>query len=157
MSLKRFPSPLDGADAVHVGMFDWVPRGVPVSTSDQIWLHISPGLDVAQGEFSGPLSNCGLVCNTKQLFFSLCVFEWSDCFLWLLKFIFFLFCSFCTILIQGHFQEISWSQLPAGSLSPPSPGVFTTSRSLPEGDDQPCSVVHFSWYAFVSVTNLDYP
>ena len=94
---------------------------------------------------------------TKQLYFSLCVFEWSNCFLWLLKFIFLLFCSFCTILIQGHFQEISWSQLPAGSLSPPSPGVFTTSRSLPEGDDQPCSVVHFSWYAFVSVTNLDYP
>ena len=92
---------------------------------------------------------------TRQLVFSLRVFEWS--FSWLLKLIFLLFCFFLTILIQGHFQEISWSQLPAGSLSPPSPGVFTTSRSLPEGDDQPCSVVHFSWYAFVSVTNLNYP
>ena len=77
MSLKRFPPPLDGADAVYVGRFDWVPWGVPVPTSDQIWLHISPGLDVALGEFSGPLSNCGLVCNKTAIFFSLCFWvEW---------------------------------------------------------------------------------
>ena len=80
---------------------------------------------------------------TRQLVFSLRVFEWIFFVASKVNFPPFLFLP--TILIQGHFQEISWSQLPAGSLSPPSPGVFTTSRSLPGGDDQPCSVVHFSW------------
>ena len=144
MSWKRFPSPLDQADAVHFGRFDWVPtkRSAcsdvrPNLTSYQPWFRC------LAGEFSGPLSNCGLVCN-KTAIFSLCVFEWSYCFLWLLKLISLLFCFLLTILNQGHFQEISWSQLPAGSLSPPSPGVFTTSRSLPEGEMTSRAL----WYIF---------
>ena len=95
---------------------------------------------------------------TKQLFFSLCVFEWSDCFFVaskvnFLPFLFFLH-NFDTGAFSGNFLVAIASWLFVASQPR---GLHDFPFSARGRDDQPCSVVHFSWYAFVSVKNLNYP